>query len=141
MSGKGKEESRDAAQRMRLDKWLKVARLFKTRAQAAEACNSRHVKVNGKRVKPSYQVKVGDTVSIQYPGRNRTFDVVKLAHRPVRAAEARELYIEHLPKVSPESASLFELIARLDRQQRRERRGKGRPTKKERRQLEKLRGR
>ncbi len=127
-------------ERMRLDKWLKVARLFKTRAQAAEACHSRHVKVNGKRVKPSYPVKVGDTVSIRYPGRNRTFDVVKLAPRPLPAAEARELYIEHLPKVSPESAAFLELIQRLDRQQRRERRGKGRPTKKERRQLDRLRG-
>ncbi len=135
-----KPKAPDQLDRMRLDKWLKVARLFKTRSQAAEACSSRHVKVNGKRVKPSYQVKVGDTISIQYPGRNRTFDVVKLAHRPVPAAQARELYIEHLPKLSPESAAFLEVLQKLERQQRRERKGKGRPTKKERRQLEKLRG-
>jgi|Deesub1362B_J571_1020462.scaffolds.fasta_scaffold07821_3 ribosome-associated heat shock protein Hsp15 len=127
-------------ERMRIDKWLKVARLFKTRSQAADACQSRHVKVNGKTVKPSHQIKVGDTITIHYPHRNRTFDVVKLWEKPLPAREARELYVEHLPKLSEESAELLELMLRLDRMRQRERKGKGRPTKKERRQLEKIFG-
>ncbi len=89
----------------------------------------------------AFKLRVGDTISIQYPGRNRTFDVVKLAHRPFPAAQARELYIEHLPKLSPKSAAFLEVLQKLERQQRRERKGKGRLTKKERRQLEKIRGR
>ncbi len=86
--------------RMRLDKWLKIARLFKTRSQAISSCQSRHVKVNGKTAKPSRMIKIEDTISIQYPNRNRSFDVVGLAQRSLPAAAARELYIEHLPKIS-----------------------------------------
>ncbi len=134
------EKDRPAPERVRLDKWLKAARLFKTRSKAAEACNSRHVKVNGKTVKPSYMVKVGDTISVQYADRNRTFDVVGIAHKPLPAVRAQELYEEHIPKISSKSSQLLELMLKLDRRMRRERKGKGRPTKKERRQLEKLRG-
>jgi ribosome-associated heat shock protein Hsp15 len=131
-------KKKDSLEKVRLDKWLKVTRLFKTRSKAVEFCLARHVKLNGRAAKPSHMVRVGDTLSIQYPSRNRTFDVVALAEKPVSAADARELYLEHLPKVSEESAEMIKVYLKLDSQRRRERRGKGRPTKRERRDLEKM---
>ena len=133
-------KDKPVTEKMRLDKWLKIARLFKTRSRAVEACSGRHVKVNGKTAKPSQMIKAGDTLSIQFPSRNRTFDIEKLAERSVPAAEARELYIEHLPKITEESAEKLALFMKLDAKRRWERKGKGRPTKQERRQLEKMKG-
>ena len=124
--------------RMRLDKWLKIARLFKTRSQAISSCQSRHVKVNGKTAKPSRMIKIEDTISIQYPNRNRSFDVVGLAQRSLPAAAARELYIEHLPKISEESSEMYKLFLRQEFKRQRELKGKGRPTKKARRQMDKV---
>ena len=133
-------KDKPVTEKMRLDKWLKIARLFKTRSRSVEACSGRHVKVNGKTAKPSQMIKVGDTISIQFPSRNRTFDVEKLAERSIPAVEARELYIEHLPKITEDSAEKLALFMKLDTKRRRERKGKGRPTKLERRQLEKMKG-
>lgn len=132
-----KEDSLDG---VRLDKWLKVTRLFKTRSRAVEFCTARHVKVNGRSAKPSQTIRVGDTLSIQYPSRNRTFDVAGLAEKPVSAADARELYLEHLPKISEETAQKMKLFLKLDSKRRRERKGKGRPTKRERRDLDRMKG-
>jgi ribosome-associated heat shock protein Hsp15 len=129
------------AEKVRLDKWLKVTRLVKTRSRAAELCSGRHVKVNGRNAKPSHLIKVGDTIAIRFPSRNRTVDVVALAEKPVPAAAARELYLEHLPQLSQESAEMLDIFMKLDAKRRRERRGKGRPTKLERRNLDKLKGR
>jgi ribosome-associated heat shock protein Hsp15 len=126
------------AGKMRLDKWLNAARLFKTRSRAADFCQARHVKVNGKTAKPSQMIKIGDTISIQFPGRNRTIDVAEFAQRPLPAAAARELYEEHLPQLSEESSQLYDLFMKQERQRQRELKGKGRPTKKERRQLDKI---
>ncbi len=123
---------------MRLDKWLKITRLFKTRAKAISSCQSRHVKVNGKTAKPSRIIKIEDTISIQFSNRNRSFDVVGIAQKSLPAAEARELYIEHLPKISEESSEMYKLFLRQENKRQRELKGKGRPTKKNRRQLEKL---
>lgn len=133
-------QNKPILQKMRLDKWLKITRLFKTRSRAVEACSGRHVKVNGKTAKPSQMIKIGDTISIQYPNRNRTFDVAGLAEKSVSAILARELYLEHLPKIADDSAEMMKLFMKLDSKRRRERRGKGRPTKQERRELEKLKG-
>ena len=127
-------------EKMRLDKWLKITRLFKTRSRAVEACNGRHVKVNGKTAKPSQMIKLSDTISIQHPNRNRTFDVSGLAEKSVSAIVARELYVEHLPKIAEDSAEMMELFLKLDSKRRRELKGKGRPTKHDRRKLEKLKG-
>ncbi len=134
------EKDSEQLESMRLDKWLKVARLFKTRTLAATACQSHHVKVNGKKVKPAQMIKIGDTISIQYPSRNRTFDVAALTQRSISATAARELYLEHLPAVTPESQKMFELFLQQENRRQRERQGKGRPTKKERRELVKIKG-
>ncbi len=123
---------------MRLDKWLKVARIFKTRGQAAEACEQKRVKVNGKAAKPAKTIRVGDEVTVRFGKTFRTLEVLQLTQRSLSAALARELYHEEKPKLSEESRELFEFVRKLDRKFRPK--SKGRPTKKERRQIEKIRG-
>ncbi|MBC7186074.1 MAG: RNA-binding S4 domain-containing protein [Calditrichaeota bacterium] len=135
-----REEHQDGPQgqeSVRLDKWLKVARIFKTRAQAAKSCEEGKVKVNGQVAKPAKAIRVGDTVTVKHKHLYRTFDVLQVTAKSLSAEKARELYREHQPELSPESQELLELY----RQTRRMRPPfKGRPTKKERRRLERLRG-
>jgi len=123
-------------ERVRVDKWLWAARFFKTRSAATEAVGGGHVRVNGARARPSREVAVGDTVDLSLGLDRRTLVVTGLADRRGPAAAARALYEE-----TPESAA--------ERERRREERrlakpagGElgGRPTKRDRRRLEALRG-
>lgn len=124
---------------IRLDKWLKIARIIKTRNQAAEACDQGRVKVNNQVAKPAKMVKIGDTVSIKLKWRTRTVDIVDIVHKSIKAEEAKLLYREQ--ELSPEEKeqedirSLFYQAAKSQRPK-----YKGRPTKKERREMEKFRG-
>ena len=118
---------------MRVDKWLWVARLAKTRALAVEAVRGGRVQVNGQRVKPSREIAPGDRLEISFgQGRRMTVDVLALAERRGPAKEAAQLYEE-----TEES--------RLDRERRAAEarlaqpepfRGGGRPTKRDRRRLD-----
>ncbi len=125
---------------IRLDKWLKIARIIKTRNQAVEACDQGRVKVNGQSAKPSKMVKIGDTVSVKFKWRTRTFDILDIVQKSIKAEEAKNLYREHEPSPEEKEAedirSLFYQAAKTHRPK-----YKGRPTKKERRELEKFRGR
>lgn len=120
---------------VRLDKWLQVARVFKTRSQATKACTLSRVRVNGDTVKPHRNVRIGDRIEIEVEVGDwtRVLEVHELADKPVPKARARELYLDHSPPRPHDP------LARLMRQApvKRER-GAGRPTKKERRQIEKL---
>ena len=64
---------------MRLDKYLKVSRIIKRRTVANEACGENLVSVNGKVVKPSYDVKIGDVIEVRYGSRTTKFKVVSLS--------------------------------------------------------------
>jgi ribosome-associated heat shock protein Hsp15 len=122
---------------VRLDRWLKAARIFKTRAQAARSCEEGKVKVNGQLAKPAKMIRLGDSITVRHKHLYRTFDVLQVADRSLPAEKAKELYHEHQPELSPESQELLELF----RQTKSARPPfKGRPTKKERRRLERLRG-
>ena len=55
---------------MRIDKYLKVSRIIKRRTVAADACNAGHVSVNGKNVKPSYELKIGDQITVRFGERS-----------------------------------------------------------------------
>ena len=130
----------DQQKTIRLDKWLKITRIIKTRNKAAEACDQGRVKVNDSAAKPSKMVKVGDTISVKFKLRTRTFDILDIVFRSIKAEDARNLYREH--ELTPEEKeaedirSLFYRAATSHRPK-----YKGRPTKKERRELEKFRGR
>lgn len=63
---------------MRIDKFLKVSRILKRRTVAAEACDAARVSVNGKPVKPSFRLKVGDTATVAFGNRALTFKVLSL---------------------------------------------------------------
>ncbi len=116
---------------VRLDSWLWAVRLFKSRSIATTACKGGHIRVNGKPVKPATQIKIGDRVTVRTPGWEREFEVTALIDKRVGAKIAVECYIDHS---GPRPAWLSAPVARRDR-------GAGRPTKKDRRAIDRLRGR
>jgi ribosome-associated heat shock protein Hsp15 len=123
---------------IRLDKWLKISRICKTRAVAARACEGGKVKVNNVTAKPARTLHIGDILTIKTRERYRTVTVLEIVHKSISGKDARLLYEEHQPQISQESKDLFEMLQKWDRVGRRT--YKGRPTKKERRQIDKLKG-
>jgi ribosome-associated heat shock protein Hsp15 len=116
----------------RIDAWVWSVRLYRTRSAAAEACRAGHVKLNDQTVKPAQPVAVGDTVRAWVNHREHVYEVTGLVAKRVGAAQARQNYIDHSPPPPPK-----EVLASLPHRDR----GAGRPTKRERRQLDRLRGR
>ena len=76
---------------MRLDKYLKVSRIIKRRTVANEACGDDLVSVNGKTVKPSYDVKIGDVIEVRYGTKSAAFRVLSV-NENAKKAEAAEMY-------------------------------------------------
>src|ERR1051326_2952132 len=113
---------------MRIDNWLKLVCLFKHRSDATEACKGGHVKINGLRVKPAASVKEGDVVEFLLNDRFRKVVVVALPVTNVSKAVSRTMYIDETPKQEVD-------ILRTGLRER----GSGRPTKRERRDIERLR--
>lgn len=116
---------------VRVDKWLWAARMFKTRSAASTACTAGHVKIAGESVKASKAVKPGDHLDVLTPGGPRQLEIVALGDRRGPASLAQTLYLDHTPPPPPKEQVVIE--------GRRER-GSGRPTKKDLRELRKLRG-
>lgn len=114
----------------RVDKWVWAIRLYKTRADATDACKGGHVKVNGASAKPATTVRVGDRVEARVHEANRDVEVVELIEKRVGAAVAATCFIDHSPP--PPEVDRTRVAARE--------RGAGRPTKRERRQIDKWRG-
>ena len=96
---------------MRLDVWLDVACLFKTRSEAQKACRNGKVDVNGSTAKPHRDVKPGDRLTIGRPyGRTQTVVVKALAETHVAKAEARQLYDDETPPPTPEELAIAERV-------------------------------
>lgn len=90
-------------QSIRLDLWLDVTCLFRTRSEAQKACALGRVRVNGQPAKPGRLVRPGDRLEIaRLHGRTQQIEVRALADRHVRKAEARNLYVDKTPPPSPE---------------------------------------
>ncbi len=122
---------------VRLDRWLWAARFFKTRSQATDAIDGGKVQVNGTRVKRSRPVHVGDSIRIRKPPYEWTVTVEGLSEQRRGAPEAQALYTE-----TPESVAGRERIRLgLRAQSTAAFDGRGRPTKRDRRQIDRLRGR
>lgn len=117
-------------QSVRLDKWLWAARCYKTRGLASEAVAAGHVKVNGDSVKAAKLVKRGDQVTIRGEWM-RIFDVVGLSDKRGPAPVARTLYVDRSPP-RPDPAEVPGVATRD--------RGLGRPTKREQREIRRVRG-
>jgi ribosome-associated heat shock protein Hsp15 len=133
-----RETGREAGdERVRLDKWLWAARFFKTRSLAAEAVASGKVQVNGERAKRARPIQAGDEVRVRLGPYEHVVVVRALSGRRGPAAEAAELYEER-----PESRAAREATAQqLKTLHAAFAPEKGRPTKRDRREIERLRGR
>lgn len=116
----------------RVDSWIWSVRLLKTRSLAAAACRAGHVRVNGERVKPAHAVRPGDEVRLRHDGRERVVVVSRAISKRVGAPVAAECYVDNSPPPPPREA--VAPVALRDR-------GAGRPTKRERRDLDRLLGR
>jgi ribosome-associated heat shock protein Hsp15 len=116
----------------RADQWLWSVRLTKTRSAAASACRAGHVKINGKAAKPSSPVQVGDRVEARLYQRERVVVVSQVIVKRVGAALAVDCFVDHSPP--PPERDFVAPVFERDR-------GAGRPTKRDRRQLDRLRGR
>jgi len=121
----------DGPQAVRLDVWLWSARLMPTRSAATAACRGGHVRRNREPVKAAQKIGVGDELRVRGRGRERVVVVTRILTTRVGAPIARTAYEDHSPEPPPQLAAA---------PPRRER-GTGRPTKRERRQLDRLRGR
>jgi ribosome-associated heat shock protein Hsp15 len=117
---------------VRLDKWLQIARVFKTRSQATHAVDLNRVRVNGQTVKPHRNLVPGDKIEVQIGDWTRVLIVKELRDKPVSKEEARTLFEDQSPP-RPESDPLQRLLRRPPV---RRDPGAGRPTKKERRDME-----
>ena len=124
----------DHDDKLRVDKWLWHARFYKTRSIAAEAVDSGKVLLNGAHAKPAKALKPGDELLVRVPGADYTVRVLALSDRRGPAAEAAKLYAEteqskrkreeaKLTRTAPEPTMFI----------------RGRPTKRSRRQLDRLR--
>lgn len=118
----------------RIDQWLWAVRLFKTRSAATAACNNGEVRVDGGSVKPARRVKVGEQVDVKRRDHVATYEVVRLIKKRVGAPIAVECYIDHTPE-RPTRDHVGDALAGVRD------RGAGRPTKRDRRQIERLRNR
>jgi len=116
----------------RVDQWLWSVRMTKTRSDAAAACRGGHVKVNGSSAKPATTVKIGDRVEAYLHDRERILEVSQLIVKRVGATVALECFVDFSP-APPEREHAVPVFERD--------RGAGRPTKRDKRQLDRLRGR
>ena len=124
-----------APESVRLDKWLWAVRVYKTRSDAAEACRASAVRVNGSIAKPSAKLRLGDSVRARTKALTRTLEVCGLIEKRVGAARVPEFADDQTPESEYEKAREQRANARVFRHE-----GGGRPTKKDRRDIERLIG-
>jgi ribosome-associated heat shock protein Hsp15 len=115
---------------VRVDRWLSAARIYASRSQATDACTAGSVTVNGSPVRASHVVRIGDEVTARAPRGQVILKILALADKRLGPPLARALYEDHSPPPPP----------REDRFPMRSR-GAGRPTKQERRQMNRFRDR
>ena len=117
---------------IRVDKWLWAARVFKTRSLASTACDGGKVDINAEAAKPARRVRAGDRIEVSLPrGRRRILKVVGIGERRGSAEAARKLFEDLTPPEPPRSRQAPPPFREP---------GAGRPTKRERREIDRLRG-
>ena len=115
----------------RIDKWLWAARIFKTRSVAADACKNGRVTISGTNVKPSHTIKVGEIINVKKPPITYSFEVLQTIEKRVGAKLIPEVYKNVTDAKQYELLEMSRISGFVDRA-----RGTGRPTKKDRRQLD-----
>lgn len=116
---------------VRIDKWLWAMRLYKTRSMAAEACKKGHIQIQGVAVKPSRTIRIGDEIQVRRHPIWATYRVLALTENRLGAKLVPEFMLDITPPDQLELLELSKIAAQMGRA-----RGTGRPTKKERRELE-----
>ncbi|WDF54438.1 RNA-binding S4 domain-containing protein [Mucilaginibacter sp. KACC 22063] len=121
--------------KLRIDKYLWAIRMFKTRTLASEACKAGRVKLDGQNIKPSHEVKIGETYNIAKGPDRKIITVTGLLENRVDAKTAVNFYSDLTPvELTPGFKSMFHApMLRRDR-------GTGRPTKRDRREIDDLQG-
>lgn len=125
----GKENNKNTE--VRIDKWLWAVRLFKTRTIAAEACKKNRVSVNNSDAKPSKMIKIGDIIQVRRPPVTYSFEVLDLTETRMGAKLVPDFLKNVTPPQALETLELQRLSGFVGRG-----RGEGRPTKKDRRDLD-----
>ena len=121
------------SEQARIDKWLWAVRIYKTRSIAAEACKKGHIMIGERSVKPSHTVRVGDIVKVKKSPITYSFRVLKAAENRVGAKLVPELMENITPHEQYEILEMSKISGYTDRM-----RGTGRPTKKERREIDRF---
>ncbi|MBJ7459041.1 MAG: RNA-binding S4 domain-containing protein [Thermoleophilaceae bacterium] len=124
----------DGVESVRVDRWLVAVRVYKTRGDATDACAGGKVRVNDRAVKAASPLRVGDRVVARVGDRSRELEVVRLIEKRVGAAVAAECFVDHSEPVEPRRREFVPRVAEREA-------GAGRPTKRDRRNMEKFRGR
>lgn len=119
----------DAVSTVRVDSWLWAVRVYKTRSAATTACRAGHIRVNGEKAKAAQPVRIGDELRIRIAGFDRILIVRQLLTKRVGAPLAADAAEDKTPPREP-----IAMLAVRDR-------GAGRPTKRERREIDRLQGR
>jgi ribosome-associated heat shock protein Hsp15 len=119
-----------AAQTARIDVWLWAVRVYRTRSLATQACKAGHVKINGESVKPSHAVRVGDEVRVRV-AHERILGVKGILLKRVAAPLAAQVVDERTPPPPPREETPDQVLRDL---------ASGRPTKRDRRAITRLRG-
>ena len=119
------------AEQARIDKWLWAVRIYKTRSIAAEACMKGHVSIGDRTAKPAHNIRVGDIVNVKKAPITYSFRVLKCAENRVGAKLVPELMENITSQEQYEKLEMSRISGFVDRA-----RGTGRPTKKERRDLD-----
>lgn len=119
-------------EKIRIDKWLWAVRLFKTRSLAADACAAGKIKMDGESLKASYMLKAGQTIQVQKEGIRMIIKVVKLIEKRVGAPLAVQCYEDLTPPEVKDKLKFPSVFYEVRD------RGIGRPTKKDRRAIEKF---
>lgn len=119
------------SENVRIDKWLFAVRLYKTRSLASEECRKGKVSINGMPVKPSRELKVGEIIQIRKPPITRSYQVLKLTENRMAAKLVVEFMLETTPASELELLEMQKNMSFFNREK-----GTGRPTKKERRDLD-----
>ncbi len=122
-----------SSDKVRIDKWLWSVRIYKTRTQATEACKKSNIKIRSKAIKPSTLVDVEDLISVHKNGFNLTFKVLKLITKRVGAPLAVTCYENLTPESEMNKYSDW-FIGKAQAETREK--GAGRPTKRERREID-----
>lgn len=118
---------------VRIDKYLWCIRVFKSRSLATDACDGGKVKIEGTSVKPSRHVKTGETITVQQGYVKKAFKVIELLEKRVSASLVKNFAEDITPQEELDKLKTERIISYMGKYK-----GSGRPTKKDRRQIEKI---